>query len=101
MIGKALKRTRQFHRLTQVELSDRLGISKSYLSELESDKKTPTIELLQKYSNVFKVPASSFLLFSESLETGKNTFKPADKILKIMDWIVEDVDEEESRQTST
>lgn len=97
MIGKALKRTRQFHRMTQTALAEQLGISKSYVSEIESGKKTPTIEVLQKYSEVFGVPASSFLLFSESLESGKATFKPANKVMKILDWIAEDFNDEESQ----
>ena len=101
MIGTALKRTRQFHRLTQAALSERLSISKSYLSELESGKKTPTIEILQKYSDAFGVPSSAFLLFSESLESGEVKFKPAAKVLKIMDWITEDFDGEDRQDLST
>ncbi len=100
MIGKALKRTRQFHRLTQTALKARLGISKSYISELESGKKIPTIEVLQKYSDVFGVPASSFLLFAESIESGEAKFKPAGKVLKIMDWITEDIDDDEHQKIS-
>ena len=96
MIGTALKRSRQFHRLNQVTLAERLDISKSYLSEIESGKKTPTIELLQKYSEVFGVPASSFMLFSESMETGRPKSKPVSKVLKIMNWIAEDFDEDNS-----
>lgn len=95
MIGEALKRTRQFHRMTQTALADQLDISKSYLSEIENGKKTPTIDVLEKYSEFFGVPASSFLLFSESLESGRTNFKPAAKVLKIMNWIAEGVDDEE------
>lgn len=97
MIGKALKRTRQFHRLTQAALAERLGISKSYLSEVEGGKKAPTIDLLQKYSEVFGVPASSFLLFSESLESGESKFKLANKVIKIMDWIAEEFNDDEQK----
>lgn len=95
MIGKALKRTRQFHRLSQAKLATDLKISKSYLSELESGKKTPTIDVLEKYSKVFEVPTSSFLMFAESMETGEVKFKPARKALRIMDWIAFELDEEE------
>ena len=95
MIGKALKRTRQFHRLKQVELAERLGLSKSYLSEIEGDRKTPSIEVLQKYSEAFGVPVSSFLLFSESLESGEPRFKPAKKVMKILDWITDDLHDED------
>ena len=91
MIGKALKRTRQFHRMKQVDLAERLGLSKSYLSEIESDTKVPSLDVLQKYSEAFGVPVSSFLLFSESMESGEPKFKPARKVMRIMDWITEDL----------
>lgn len=102
MINIALKRTRQFHRLKQAELAEKLGISKSFLSEIEGGTKNPTIELLQKYAEVFEIPASSFLLFSESLDSGSSKFRPAARVLKLMDWIAEDFDiEEGSKNLST
>lgn len=39
MINRALKTIRLFHNIKQSELADKLCISKSYLSELESGKK--------------------------------------------------------------
>lgn len=95
MIHKALKRTRQFHRLTQAKLADTLGISRSHLSEIESAKKSVTMDLLERYSEVFKIPASSFLLFSECIEIGQPSFKPASKVLRIMNWIAQDSELEE------
>jgi transcriptional regulator with XRE-family HTH domain len=93
MIHKALKLIRQFHNLKQVELAEKLSISKSYLSEIESGKKPASIELLNKYSKQFDIPTSSLVFFSESLENNKKTpdkFKSffAGKILNIMEWVV-------------
>lgn len=91
MLGKILKYIRIYHHLSQKELAQYLYISRSYLSEIESNKKSATIELLEKYSTFFKVPVSSILLFSEQLES--NTFPEkgrifmASKVLKIMEWI--------------
>lgn len=68
MINQALKNIRQFHNIKQSQLSTRLGISNSYLSEIESGKKSPSLELLDKYSEIFDIPVSSLLFFSESLE---------------------------------
>jgi transcriptional regulator with XRE-family HTH domain len=63
MLGKALKLIRSYYDLSQTELCSRLGISNSHLSEIESGKKQPSIELLRKYSDYFEIPLSSILFF--------------------------------------
>jgi transcriptional regulator with XRE-family HTH domain len=94
MLNRALRLLRTYHQLTQVELAKHLGISNSYLSEIESGDKSPPLELLGKYSEIFKMPASSILLFSESLagegkRGGKLRVAAADKILRLLEWIEE------------
>lgn len=94
MLNRALRLLRTYHQLTQVELAKRLGISNSYLSELESGNKTPPFELLDKYSDIFKMPVSSILLFSESLagegnRGGKLRVGAAEKILRLLEWLEE------------
>ena len=68
MLSEALRLIRVFHDVKQVELADRLGISKSYLSEIESGKKQPKVELIERYSSEFDIPVSSILFFAESME---------------------------------
>ena len=91
MLGRSLKVLRKFHQLKQIELADRLEISNSYLSEIESEDKMPSIELLNQYSIVFKIPVSSILLFSERLldekPSGKVRVLAADKILRMLEWV--------------
>ena len=94
MLNRALRLLRTSHQLTQVELARRLGISNSYLSEIESGDKTPPLDLLDKYSDIFKMPTSSILLFSESLvdegrRGGKLRVGAADKILRLLEWFEE------------
>lgn len=94
MLNRALRLLRTYHQLTQVELAKRLGISNSYLSELESGDKMPPLDLLDKYSDIFKMPTSSILLFSESLlgegrRGGKLRVGAADKILRLLEWLEE------------
>ena len=61
MFDRALKLVRQYHRLNQVQMAEKLDISPSYLSEIEKGKKTPSFELLEKYAGMIGVPVSSLL----------------------------------------
>jgi transcriptional regulator with XRE-family HTH domain len=94
MLQKALKILRIYHNMQQRELADKLGISNSHLSEIEHGKKMPSIELLNKYSIVFKIPTSSILLFSEHISADKSSLNKirvaiADKILKMLEWLAD------------
>lgn len=94
MLNRALRLLRTYHQFTQVDLAKRLGISNSYLSELESGDKSPGFELLEKYSDIFKMPVSSILLFSESMGAtrkpgAKLRVAAADKILRLLEWLEE------------
>jgi transcriptional regulator with XRE-family HTH domain len=94
MLNRALKLLRTYHQLKQVDLAKRLGISNSYLSEIETGLKAPGIDLLEKYSDIFKMPVSSIMLFSERMSDGKTAGEQlrvaaADKILRLLEWIDE------------
>ncbi len=92
MLQRALKMLRAYHHIPQKELAEKLGISNSHLSEIENGKKTPSLELLDRYSDFFKIPASSILLFSENINADKTKLDKiresvANKILKILEWV--------------
>lgn len=81
---------RVFHDLNQTTLAERLQISKSYLSEIESGKKQVTLELLQRYADTFGMPLSSLLFFAEQIEGGtreKVRTAIAGKVVKMLDWM--------------
>ena len=69
MLSEALRLIRVYHDMKQTDLAVRLGISKSYLSEIESGKKEPRVELIERYSSEFGIPKSSILFFAEGLES--------------------------------
>ena len=96
MIKKALKTLRQYHNLNQTQLAEKLSVSTSYLSEIESGKKEPSLDLLHKYSDCFNIPLSSLLVFSETLDGSQNISKVrtfvSKKMLKIIEWISEQDD---------
>jgi len=94
MMHRALRLLRTYHDLKQGELAECLGISGSYLSEIEGGTKTPSLDLLQKYAGVFRIPVSSILLFSESIVKGQKRPKKlqviaADKILRLLEYLDE------------
>ncbi|TBW32841.1 XRE family transcriptional regulator [Siculibacillus lacustris] len=95
MLSEALRLIRVFHDAKQTDLADRIGVSKSYISELESGKKSPTLEVIEKYSKEFSIPSSSILFFSEQLSADKSVKGSnkrkfiASKIIQILNFIDE------------
>lgn len=71
MLSEALRLLRVFHEMTQNDLSEKLGVSKSFVSELENNNRTPSLDTLNKYAEVFNVPVSSIIFFSENIENAK------------------------------
>ena len=93
MIHKALRLIRQYHNISQAELSVQLGFSKDKLTSIESGKLPVSGNLLQSYSKVFDIPVSSLVLFSESIGkegkyTGKMRKMLAGKALDVLQWMV-------------
>lgn len=91
MIAEALRLIRVFHDMRQQDLADRLGLSKSYVSELENGKKVPSMEVIQKYSDAFGIPPSSILFFSENLQDPSKARRMksavAGKVLQFLQFI--------------
>ena len=90
MQHEALRLVRVFHNLNQTALAERLGISRSYLSEIEGGKKPVTLELLKKYATTFNMPLSSLVFFAERVDDGsteKVRTAVAGKVVKMLDWI--------------
>ena len=91
MLNEALKQIRIFHQIKQAELAVQLEISRPYLSEIESGRKSVSMDILNRYAEIFDVPKSSLLLFSENI--GKNKLSEsfrsvcAGKIIQIMEWM--------------
>lgn len=91
MLGEALRLIRVYHDLKQKQAAERLGVSTSYISEVEKGTKTPTLDVIERYSKAFDIPISSIMFFSESLERGgpvdtARTFV-AGKVLALMQFL--------------
>jgi len=73
MLGEALRLIRVFHDCKPSELAAALGLSASYLSEIENGKKTPSMDVLQKYADYFDTTLSAIMFFSEDIAKVKPT----------------------------
>src|SRR5437879_1833941 len=91
MLNEALRLIRVYHDMNQSKAAEKLGISNSYLSEIEKGHKKPTLELVERYASLFKIPASSIMFFAENMGTN-DTFEAArtavaGKIVSLMQFL--------------
>ena len=61
MIGQELKKARERAGLTQEELSFRAGLSRPYISQLERNKKSPTVATLFLICDALDVRAADVI----------------------------------------
>jgi transcriptional regulator with XRE-family HTH domain len=64
-IGKIIKEVRLEKALTQTELAQKSGISNAYLSQIESEKQEPSLDTLEKISEVLDTPV--YILFFKAI----------------------------------
>ena len=100
LMKDAIRLIRVYHDMNQSDVAARVGLSKSYISELESGTKKITMEVLEKYSRAFDIPMSSVMLFAEkssdrSFENRTKEFV-ADKVVRMLDWL-DDISRERPR----
>lgn len=61
MLNDNIKQLRRAHNMTQVELAEKLGVSKQCVSNWENDYIQPSIEMLIKIADHFKVSTDTLL----------------------------------------
>jgi transcriptional regulator with XRE-family HTH domain len=62
-IALAVKKWRKYNKIKQYILAKEIGVTQSYLSLIESGKKTPSIEVLEKVCEFFNKPMPVLLWF--------------------------------------
>lgn len=65
-LGTAIKAARKNKQLTQLELSEELGITPRHLQAIENENKTPSYDLLFRMLAYLNIPADSILNSTES-----------------------------------
>lgn len=63
--GEKLKTLRTKNNLTQVQLAERVGVTKSMISAYETSARLPSFEILIKFAHIFKVSTDYLLGVSE------------------------------------
>jgi transcriptional regulator with XRE-family HTH domain len=100
MQNDILRLVRVFHNLNRTQLAEKVGLSVSYISELESGSKKISLEVLQRYASAFKLPLSSLLLFGEKVESGDAVESArlviGGKVVKMLNWVASISEDEEA-----
>ena len=81
-MGAALRLLRIFNGYKSAELAEMLELSQSYVSELENNKKQPTMDVLERYAKVFDMKKSTLLLFAESLENDSTNMDQKQRVAR-------------------
>ena len=89
MIGDVLKRMRIIYGYKASEMSSELGISASYLSEIENNKKQPSLDLLQKYADIYGIRLSSLILLSENMDEAEKSGKGTTFVRNLMAHLIQ------------
>lgn len=67
-LGKAIAFRRNGLELSQEELAERAGVHRTYISQLERDLKSPTVDTLRKIAAALDVRASKLIQLTEGAD---------------------------------
>lgn len=91
LINEALRLVRHYWGYSQSEISGALGVSQSLISDVETGRKSVSMDLLQRYSEVLGIRMSQLLFFAEEIEDEpiqrRGKLLVAEKIIKLLDAI--------------
>lgn len=86
LMGKRIKELRNKAKLTQPELAEKLGVTRSTVAAYENDSRQPSYEVLVKMAAVFKVSTDSLLL--DKSDNILNTYDLTDEQLHILSILI-------------
>ena len=86
-LGNVLKLLRIAKEMSTKDLAEKMNVSSTYISEVESNNKNPSLEMLTKYSEALEVKKSTILYFDEVGE--KNSYNYQKLLLEILQKITE------------
>jgi transcriptional regulator with XRE-family HTH domain len=71
MLGEELKKARESAGLSQEKLAFAAELDRTYISHLENDKKSPTLEVVFRICDALKIPASELIARVEKTRGAK------------------------------
>jgi transcriptional regulator with XRE-family HTH domain len=77
--GKVIKLLRVSNSISQISLAKKLEVSRSYLSQVENNRKSPSLSFLKEVANFFQIPLA--LLVMEESNSDSDIFKKLNNIL--------------------
>lgn len=89
-IGSALKYARKKSGLKQNEAARCVGISQTYISQIETDSKMPSMQIIQSICDCYKAPLALVLWRSLSEnDIKKNKLKTYRELKPVVDNLIE------------
>lgn len=88
MLAQRLKQLRAENQMTQVQLAEKLGVSKGTVAMWETDKRSPSFEMLAEMTNLFDRRMDYILGYSDDASSPKPTEEDIDQMGR---WAVEDI----------
>jgi transcriptional regulator with XRE-family HTH domain len=73
MLGDELKKAREAAGLSQEKLAFAAELDRTYISHLENDKKSPTLDVVFRICDALKIPASELIGRVEKTRSVKGT----------------------------
>lgn len=69
LLGRELRRARRAADLTQEQLAARAKVDRTYISDIENDKVSPTVDMLERLCAALGVRVSAILARIEEAQT--------------------------------
>ena len=91
LLNEALRLARLYWGYSQTEMAELLGVSQSVVSQIEGQKRSVTLNILDRYAESLDVKKSTLMFFAEELDgietipRRKRIF--ARKVLELLDAI--------------
>jgi len=98
--GNTIKQLRKRKGINQKILAERLGVTQTYLSLIESDQKTPSINLINSISRELSIPPSILAYLTlDKEEISKNKHEAFEQINPLIEDLIRQIliDDENSQ----
>src|SRR5690554_5619603 len=99
MIEKRLKELRKSRGLTQEELANSIGITKNFVTMVESGKRKPSYEVLDKIADYFDVSTDYLLGRTNILRLSKESNIPIEYVELYEEWAEKGMTPKEIKET--